>query len=345
VLAAVRQNGWALRFASAELTKDREVVLAAVTRYAGALEFAPTFQGDPEIVMEAVVQNGRALMFASEALRVDRKVVLAAVSENYRVLSQLPYDLRVDREFYNHAFFGKGNIMKLYRSKNPENIKQIEDRRKGVIDIVQKAIAMYRFQSEGNKSKELKDELLKELNIPGHLACVSRYGGWNTIFGLTEYTHRTMLDRLVDIRPITEKKLCFGQMLDNGNNGFNTDVVNIIASFVGFRATKASSVKIFRDNFLNEIAGVLGFKLSPPVLPLPAAPGLAKEMPEESVGSGGTKRAVDDANNQNAPKKSRSKSADLSGGEEKYGSPASSTVGRKRERDQGQGDLPVSPSL
>jgi len=31
VLAAMAQNGWALKFASAELRADREVVLAAVT--------------------------------------------------------------------------------------------------------------------------------------------------------------------------------------------------------------------------------------------------------------------------------------------------------------------------
>ena len=55
VLAAVQQNGSALRHASEPLRADREVVLAAVQ------------------------QNGQALRHASEPLRADREVVLAAV--------------------------------------------------------------------------------------------------------------------------------------------------------------------------------------------------------------------------------------------------------------------------
>eukprot|EP00971_Amphidinium_carterae_P293136 5819954-Amphidinium_carterae.1 len=40
VLAAVRQNGWALEYATEALRGDREVVQAAVQQDAGALLFA-----------------------------------------------------------------------------------------------------------------------------------------------------------------------------------------------------------------------------------------------------------------------------------------------------------------
>ena len=56
VLAAVKQNGFVLRYASAELKADKEVVIAAVS------------------------QNGEALMYASAELKADKEVVLAAVS-------------------------------------------------------------------------------------------------------------------------------------------------------------------------------------------------------------------------------------------------------------------------
>ena len=39
-MEAVRQNGWALDFASKELQGDREIVMAAVQRNGGALQIA-----------------------------------------------------------------------------------------------------------------------------------------------------------------------------------------------------------------------------------------------------------------------------------------------------------------
>ena len=57
VLAAVWQDGMALRYASEELQADREIVLAAVR------------------------QDGRALCFASEELQADHEIVLAAVRQ------------------------------------------------------------------------------------------------------------------------------------------------------------------------------------------------------------------------------------------------------------------------
>ena len=58
VLAAVLQNGLALKCASEALRNDREVVLAAVK------------------------SHGWALQFASEEFRKDRKIVLAAMKED-----------------------------------------------------------------------------------------------------------------------------------------------------------------------------------------------------------------------------------------------------------------------
>ena len=71
VLAAVQQNGFALKYASEELKKDREIVLAAVR------------------------QNGYALEYASEHLKADRMIVLVAIkNNNMDALKYIPINLR-----------------------------------------------------------------------------------------------------------------------------------------------------------------------------------------------------------------------------------------------------------
>eukprot|EP00971_Amphidinium_carterae_P145958 2893094-Amphidinium_carterae.1 len=54
---------------------DHEVVLAAVRRDGLALKFAAeALKGDREIVLAAVQENGYALQHATEALMADREV-------------------------------------------------------------------------------------------------------------------------------------------------------------------------------------------------------------------------------------------------------------------------------
>ena len=73
VLAAVQQDGMALRFASAELKADRVIVLAAVQQDERALCFASAeLQADHELVMASVRQGGRALDYASAELQADQ---------------------------------------------------------------------------------------------------------------------------------------------------------------------------------------------------------------------------------------------------------------------------------
>ena len=79
VLAAVKQNGHALRNAPAELKGEREIVLAAVKQNGNALQYASAeLKGDREIVLAALEQNGGALQYASAELKGDREIVLAA---------------------------------------------------------------------------------------------------------------------------------------------------------------------------------------------------------------------------------------------------------------------------
>ena len=50
VLAAVKQDGWALKDADKFLKKDREIVMAAIKQDSDALEYvSEELQNDPEI--------------------------------------------------------------------------------------------------------------------------------------------------------------------------------------------------------------------------------------------------------------------------------------------------------
>ena len=99
VLAAVRQNGYALEYASKDLRADKEVVLAAVKQKGWAIHCASEdLRKDKKVVLAAVRQKGCALKFSSEDLRKDKEVVLEAVKEDGFVLRFALGGLREDKE-------------------------------------------------------------------------------------------------------------------------------------------------------------------------------------------------------------------------------------------------------
>ena len=99
VLAAVQQNDIAFAYASKDLREDRETVLAAVREKGDALFAASDdLHADREVVLAAVRQNGWALQFADDNLRADREIVLAAVKQSGSSLQFARGDLCADRE-------------------------------------------------------------------------------------------------------------------------------------------------------------------------------------------------------------------------------------------------------
>ena len=99
VLAAVTQDGCALKYAHASLQSDKEVVLAAVTQYGHALSWAhASLLSDKEVVLAAVTQNGWSLKYAHESLKSDKEFVLAAVTQNGGALVHADASLQTDLE-------------------------------------------------------------------------------------------------------------------------------------------------------------------------------------------------------------------------------------------------------
>ena len=65
-MAAVKQHGYALWFASEDIQKDRDIVLAAVKQNGSALEFSSLeLRGDCDVVLEAAEHNSYSLQHAN----------------------------------------------------------------------------------------------------------------------------------------------------------------------------------------------------------------------------------------------------------------------------------------
>ena len=85
VIEAVKQDGRALKYASAELRGNIEK---------SDLDYENKMQKSKEVVLEAVKQNGRALVYASPELKADREIVLEAVKQHGEALKYASPALR-----------------------------------------------------------------------------------------------------------------------------------------------------------------------------------------------------------------------------------------------------------
>ena len=104
VLAAVKEWGWALQYASKSLKSDPKIVLSAVKQDGMALEYASnSLQSDPKIVLSAVKQDGNALEFASKSLQSDPKIVLAAVKNGEKALEYASKNLQSEPKIASAA--------------------------------------------------------------------------------------------------------------------------------------------------------------------------------------------------------------------------------------------------
>jgi hypothetical protein len=75
-MGVVRIEAYSLKYASAELKRDKEVVMSAVTRWGLALKFADeSLRADKDVVMAAGRHSGSvALKYAAEELKSDPDV-------------------------------------------------------------------------------------------------------------------------------------------------------------------------------------------------------------------------------------------------------------------------------
>lgn len=100
MLAAVKENGLALKFIPPETDNFRTVALAAVAQNGYALEFVgDTLKSDKEVVLEAVKNKGWALYYAPMPLRNEKDFVRQCLSSNIESIKYVGDDIKADKEF------------------------------------------------------------------------------------------------------------------------------------------------------------------------------------------------------------------------------------------------------
>lgn len=100
VLEAVAQSGRALRYADKRLRGNKQVVGVAVGEYGGALAHASAMlKGDRDIVVIAVRNYCSALKFASPKLQSDRSVVSIALERGYWSFQHASAAIQAEKRF------------------------------------------------------------------------------------------------------------------------------------------------------------------------------------------------------------------------------------------------------
>ena len=120
VLHCVKNDGKAIKHASARLRGDKEIILAwKWWRSDNLLSFASTeLQDDREVVLHCVkndgCHDGYAIKHASARLRGDKEIILAAARKGYSatVLSFASTELQDDREVVLHCVENDGDAIK-----------------------------------------------------------------------------------------------------------------------------------------------------------------------------------------------------------------------------------------
>jgi len=111
VLAAVSENGLALRYSPEPLKRDREIISASLQENGLALRDVPELLRDDEhVVLEAVQRNGLALRYASARLKANHGIVFPALHQNLNAFDLISttedpaivvHVLERDGSFYN----------------------------------------------------------------------------------------------------------------------------------------------------------------------------------------------------------------------------------------------------
>jgi len=106
----ISQNTFAYSFATPELKRDKDVVLALVSKDGNSLQKVPyELRRDRDVIMAAVSEKGTALKYALSP--IDRDVFMAAIMQNGMALESAP-ELKSDEEAVMTAILQNGNALR-----------------------------------------------------------------------------------------------------------------------------------------------------------------------------------------------------------------------------------------
>jgi hypothetical protein len=146
VLLAVKQDGYALQFASDRLREDKDVLDAALEQNLNAIQFAPTLTRDKkkmlsvaklnytyldyaspelwdtEFIVDAIKQNAKSIQFVPPVWR-QKEWMLYCVKRDGLLLKYASPTLRKDREIVLAAVTENGNAIDFTTERDPEIMK------------------------------------------------------------------------------------------------------------------------------------------------------------------------------------------------------------------------------
>jgi len=113
VIAAVKNNGYALEFASSFLREDKEVVMAAVRNDGSAIQFAGQLRFDHEVIKASFKNNMYALLY--HHVMNNKELVLDAVSKMGSAIHYIPCHFLKDRDIICAAIKENGHLIRFFK--------------------------------------------------------------------------------------------------------------------------------------------------------------------------------------------------------------------------------------
>lgn len=125
VLTAVKNKGLALQYASENMRSNRLVVLMAVRQDGRAIKYASDWlKADTSIIMEAVKNDGTAIEVLDENCcaehRHNKQLILLAIKTNPNAIGYADFKLKYDYEFMKKAYLTNPEIVNAFTLRSRE---------------------------------------------------------------------------------------------------------------------------------------------------------------------------------------------------------------------------------
>ena len=142
VLKAVKNNNWALNYASKELKNDKEVVLEAIKKSGHSLTFASEkLRDDKEFVLEAV-KNNLSLYWVCDKLRNDKEIVHCAIKINGNNFRYASKELKNNKKIIT-LVFKRLHYIDYLKYKKTKDIVEIQFNKKFLKKSFEKILRFY----------------------------------------------------------------------------------------------------------------------------------------------------------------------------------------------------------
>jgi len=112
VLLAVKQDGYALQFASDRLREDKDVLDAALEQNLNAIQFAPSLTRDKKYMLSVAKLNFTYLQYVSPELWLDTEFIVDAIKQNAKSIQFVPPVWRGQKEWMLYCVKRDGLLLK-----------------------------------------------------------------------------------------------------------------------------------------------------------------------------------------------------------------------------------------